>query len=104
MTWRWHNTWLSCIRNQSELELLAPVTLSAVCFRCRAETDSDSLNQKILQLVVRRGKVFLSNASIHGRFALRACVVNHRTTAADVEQVVSEVIAVGRELSPRTES
>ncbi len=87
------------IGNETELELLAPVTLSAVCFRYRTEADSDALNQKILQRIIRRAKVFLSNASIHGRFALRACIVNHRTTAADVEQVVSEVLAVGRELT-----
>jgi aromatic-L-amino-acid/L-tryptophan decarboxylase len=91
------------IRNESQLELLAPVTLSAVCFRYRAEVDSDALNQTVLQRVNRRGRVFLSNASVHGRFALRACVVNHRTTLADVEQIVSEVIAVGRELTARGE-
>ncbi len=61
--------------------------------------NSDALNQELLQRVNRRGKVFLSNATIHGRFALRACIVNHRTTPDDIEQVVSEVIAVGRELS-----
>jgi aromatic-L-amino-acid/L-tryptophan decarboxylase len=92
------------IRKQPELELLAPVPLSAVCFLYRAKADSDTLNRKILQHVVRRGKVFLSNASIHGRFALRACIVNHRTTCADVEQVVSEVIAVGREITATTRS
>jgi aromatic-L-amino-acid decarboxylase len=90
------------IAKQPELELLAPVPLSAVCFRYRsrgnADPDSDVLNQKILQRVNRRGKVFLSNATIHGRFALRACIVNHRTTPDDIEQVVSEVLAVGREL------
>jgi aromatic-L-amino-acid decarboxylase len=89
------------IAKQLELELLAPVPLSAVCFRFRsrgnADCDGDALNQKILQRVNRRGKVFLSNATIHGRFALRACVVNHRTTSDDIEQVVSEVLAVGRE-------
>ncbi len=91
------------IRNESQLELLAPVMLSAVCFRYRAEVDSDTLNQTILQRVIRRGNVFLSNASVHGQFALRACVVNHRTTLADVELVVNEVIAVGRELTARGE-
>jgi glutamate/tyrosine decarboxylase-like PLP-dependent enzyme len=89
------------ITKQPELELLAPVPLSAVCFRYRSRGDvdfnSDALNQEILQRVVRRGKVFLSNATIHGRFALRACIVNHRTTPDDIAQVVSEVIAVGRE-------
>ena len=92
-----HLARLSAMRLQ--LELLAPVTLSAVCFRYRAEVDSDALNQTILQRVIRRGRVFLSNASVHGQFALRACIVNHRTTLADVEQVVSEVIEVGRELT-----
>ncbi len=91
------------IAKEPELELLAPVPLSAVCFRYRPRSDSgpesDALNQEILQRVVRRGKVFLSNATIHGRFALRACIVNHRTTPDDVGQVVSEVLAVGRELS-----
>ena len=91
------------IAGHPELELLAPVPLSAVCFRYRsrddADFDSDAVNQKILQGVNRRGKIFLSNATIQGRFALRACIVNHRTTPDDIEQVVSEVIAVGRELS-----
>jgi glutamate/tyrosine decarboxylase-like PLP-dependent enzyme len=96
------------IDDQKEIEVLAPVPLSAVCFRYVAQpgttSDFDSLNQAILQRIVRRGKVFLSNASIQGKFALRACFVNHRTTAADVSQIVSEVITAGRELAGGAES
>ena len=66
--------------------------------------DMDALNQSILQRIVRRGKVFLSNASIQGKFALRACFVNHRTTPDDVSQIVSEVITAGRELVNGAES
>jgi glutamate/tyrosine decarboxylase-like PLP-dependent enzyme len=91
------------IAEEPELELLAPVRLSAVCFRFLPQPgiglDLDVLNHKILQCVVRRGRVFLSNASIHGKFSLRACFVNHRTTPNDVHQVVAEVLAVGREVS-----
>ncbi|MDR3749551.1 MAG: pyridoxal-dependent decarboxylase [Acidobacteriota bacterium] len=89
-----------CIANEARLELSAPVALSAVCFRYlpQAGGDSDKLNQEILRGVNRRGRVFLSNASIYGKFALRACIVNHRTTASDVERVVSEVLEVGREM------
>jgi hypothetical protein len=43
--------------------------------------------------VVRRGRVYLSNAAVRGRFALRACLVNHRTTESDVDAVVTEVMA-----------
>jgi len=81
-----------------ELERLAPVSLSAVCFRHRGDgrqTDAelDRLNQDLLLRVVRRGRVYLSNATVRGRFALRACLVNHRTTESDVDAVVTEVLA-----------
>ncbi len=85
-----------------DLEVLAPVELSAVCFRYRkagvAEAELNQLNAAILERVVRRGRVYLSNASVGGRFALRACITNHRTTDADVEQVVPEVIAAAKEI------
>jgi len=90
---------------EPELERLAPAPLSAVCFRYvpkgrpLPEDQINELNQKILPKVVRRGRVFFSNATIHGRFALRICVVNHRASRADLDEVVSEVLAVGRETS-----
>jgi hypothetical protein len=40
-----------------------------------------------------RGRVALSNATIDGVFALPACIVNPRTTADDVREVVAEVLA-----------
>jgi len=89
------------IAQRPELELLAPVQLSAVCFRYVADgapADIDARNRTILQRIVRRGRVFLSNASIHGSFALRACFVNHRTTTADVAQIVDEVLATAAEI------
>ncbi len=95
------------IGQQAQLELLAPVPLSAVCFRHvsnRAATKVDDLNREILRRIVRRGKVFLSNASLDGAFALRACFVNHRTTPDDVQQVVDEVLAVAAELETGAES
>ena len=90
---------------EAEMELLAPVPLSAVCFRYVPQSGGlndlqlDELNLHILRNVQRRGWVYVSNATVHGKFALRACVVNHRTTAADVEAVVDEVLKVGKELA-----
>ncbi len=89
---------------EPELERLAPVPLSAVCFRYVQKggvspDQLDDLNRQVLPKVVRRGRVLLSNATINGRFALRICVVNHRSTRADLDEVVSEVLAVGRELA-----
>jgi glutamate/tyrosine decarboxylase-like PLP-dependent enzyme len=79
---------------EPKLQRLAPVPLSAVCFRYIGATgDLDSVNRSILARVIRRGRVYISNATIGGNFALRACIVNHRTTEEDVKAVVSEVLA-----------
>jgi glutamate/tyrosine decarboxylase-like PLP-dependent enzyme len=69
------------ITAEPTLELLAPVELSTVCFRWNdaSEAELDRRNAAILREVLRRGRVCLSNASIHGTFALRACIINHRT-------------------------
>ena len=53
------------IEAHPELELLAPVSLSAVCFRHVAKD-----NAAILRRVIARGRVYLSNATINGQFAL----------------------------------
>lgn len=82
------------VRSHPEFELLAPVPLSAVCFRhCTKD------NEAILRRVIARGRVYLSNATINGRFALRACFVNHRTTREDVDEIIREVIAAADELN-----
>jgi glutamate/tyrosine decarboxylase-like PLP-dependent enzyme len=81
---------------QQALELLAPVALSAVCFRHRhagSAAETDRLNAAILARVIERGRVYLSNATLRGRFALRAFFVNHRTKDADVAAIVPGVLA-----------
>jgi aromatic-L-amino-acid decarboxylase len=82
------------IRAHPELELLAPVPLSAVCFRHRGKD-----NEAILRRVIARGHVYLSNATINDHFALRACFVNHRAKPENVYEIVSEVIAAADELN-----
>jgi aromatic-L-amino-acid/L-tryptophan decarboxylase len=89
------------IERAPQLELLAPVELSAVCFRYRAgiaQSELNPLNAAILRRLIERGRVYLSNASLGGCFALRACFVNHRTSDADVAEIVPEVLAASREV------
>ncbi len=92
----------SVIGDHADLELLAPVELSAVCFRYRPagrpEEELNALNAEIVKRSQRAGRVFFSNAMIHGRFALRACITNHRSTEKDVEEVVTETLRVGSEI------
>jgi hypothetical protein len=44
------------------------------------------------------GEAYLSNAVIGGKYALRACIVNFRTTLEDVEAVAELVVRIGREV------
>lgn len=85
------------IQEDPRLELLGPVTLSAVCFHLRNTTDD--LNQRVMKRIIQRGHVFLSNATIRGQFALRVCFVNHRTTEADVRAIVEETMAAAADLA-----
>jgi aromatic-L-amino-acid/L-tryptophan decarboxylase len=91
------------IQKEPQLELLAPVELSAVCLRHRGvsgaqEGDLNRFNLAVLNRVVKRGRVYLSNASLRGKFCLRACIVNHRTKNADVDRVIPEVLAAATEV------
>jgi aromatic-L-amino-acid decarboxylase len=91
------------IRQEPELELLAPVELSAVCFRHRGivgqrADEIDAFNLAILKRVVARARVYLSNASLRDQFSLRACIVNHRTKDSDIDCVIPEVLAAAREV------
>jgi glutamate/tyrosine decarboxylase-like PLP-dependent enzyme len=90
------------IRLEPRLELVAAGELSAVCFRyrgmvSRSEDELNDLNGKLLQRLLKRGRVYLSNASIGKKFCLRACVVNHRTKESDVDSVISEVLTASDE-------
>lgn len=91
------------IESEPKLELMAPVELSAVCFRYRGDGGftGDDLNRRnlvVLKRVVARGRVYLSNALLGGKFCLRACIVNHRTKDADIDSVVPEALAAAREI------
>ena len=117
------------LQRRDELELLAPVETSIVCFRyvpvevrlaasagprrgrarrlvvnlpAAAEADLDHLNERLLRELQQEGQVYLSNARVRGRFALRACLINFRTTRADVRRLVDEVVKKGQEIAGRT--
>ncbi len=95
----------AAVANHPEFELLAPVELSAVCFRHRVgepatDEELNRHNSAILKRLVERGRVYLSNTTVRGKFALRACIVNHRTTEADVDSVIPEVLAAAAEIQP----
>ena len=63
-----------------------------------SEPALEELNRRILTRLNAEGTYYLSNAIIRGRFYLRACVVNFRTSLAIMEGLPEHVATLGREL------
>ncbi len=90
-----------------ELEQGGEPGLSICCFRyvpvgtehlTDREAYLDRLNEQIMNELQAGGRAFCSNAVLGGRFMLRACIVNYRTEAEDVEALATAVVDLGRKL------
>lgn len=91
------------VRAHPDLELLAEPVLSICCFRVKPkgvsdETALDALNEKVLLRVRARGRAIPSHTRLDGRFAIRPCFINPRSTLQDADATVDEVLAVAGEL------
>jgi aromatic-L-amino-acid/L-tryptophan decarboxylase len=95
----------SMVRTSDDFEMVAPVELSIFCFRhvpaqLRNESPKaiDAFNERLLVALQRDGSSYLSNATLNGRFALRGCVLNYRTTLHDMEILLDDLRRVARSL------
>lgn len=91
-----------------ELEPVGPApVLSIACFRyvppelrgdASAEPYVNRLNERLMSQLQLGGRVFPSNAVIDGKFALRACIVNFRTEADDIDALIESAASEGKRL------
>ncbi|HLZ38669.1 MAG TPA: aminotransferase class V-fold PLP-dependent enzyme [Mycobacteriales bacterium] len=88
------------VADHPRLELLAEPQLSVCCFRYRPATvgeDLDLLNARILERLRRETPHVPSSTVVDGRFAIRPCYVNPRTSPADVDALADAVVRLGDE-------
>ena len=79
------------------LELLAPVPLNIVCFRVREGSgDLDRLNADIVADLQEAGIAAPSTTTLGGTLAIRAAIVNHRTTEREIDRLVPVVLHAAR--------
>jgi aromatic-L-amino-acid decarboxylase len=81
------------IEASEELDLLSPATLGVVCFRRRPdgvndEPELEALNTGLIRRLAESGEGLISSTRIDGRYAMRICVLNHRSRAEDVERTL----------------
>jgi glutamate/tyrosine decarboxylase-like PLP-dependent enzyme len=90
------------VEEHPEFELVA-TGLSICCFRYRlkgvADEDYlDRLNERLMTELQLDGRVYPSNAIVHGRFCLRTCIVNFRTEAEDLDRLLEVAAELGSKL------
>jgi aromatic-L-amino-acid/L-tryptophan decarboxylase len=95
----------SMVGASDDFEMVAPVELSIFCFRhvpmqLRNESPQaiDAFNERLLVALQRDGSSYLSNTTLGGRFALRGCVLNYRTSLRDMEILLDDLRRVARPL------
>jgi len=87
------------VREADDLELMTEPSLSIVPFRrVPSVGDPDAHNRRLVGALQRDGRVYVTGAVVDGRWCLRPCMVNYRTTADDAHALVDIVREVGRRI------
>jgi glutamate/tyrosine decarboxylase-like PLP-dependent enzyme len=95
------------VEERPEFEIATPVELSICCFRYvpvdlpagdGREEYLDRLNERLMTEIQLDGRVYISNAVLGERFVLRACIVNFRTEADDIDAVTDVAAELGAAL------
>ena len=95
----------SVIDERDDLELLAPVELSIVCFRfapkaLRGDDDRlNALNKAVLAKIQADGEAYPSQTVLNGRFAIRANIMHYGTSRQHVDRLAELVVEAGDDLA-----
>ena len=73
------------IRASSTLEVVTPAALGIVCFR---SVEGESADAERVRRLSESGLGMISSTRIRGEYALRLCILNHRSRWEDVEAVI----------------
>ena len=75
------------INEDKTFELIAPVNLSAVCFKISEFNEEQ--NSRALARLIESGVALLGPVKVKGKSGLRACITNYRTTEEDIDLILS---------------
>lgn len=80
-------------------ECLSVPDLSVITFRYRPQRgDVNAFNRRLLEHIVKSGKLFLSSTLLNGAFVIRVCILSFRTHQAEVEEAFAIIKTAAREL------
>ena len=92
------------IEADPRIELMSSASLGIVAFRCRpapgeSDDDVDRRNAAVVAQTAASGELLVTSTQLHGRYAIRLCVLNHATDEDDVAFALDRIATVGDELA-----
>lgn len=90
------------LQEMEGLKVLYPPALSLLAFRLEKpgldRSAENSLNQRLLDGVLARGRVWLTGTMIDGMFILRICILSFRTHKDRVDECLDALREISKEL------
>ena len=90
------------LRSIPGIEIVAEAQLSIVAFRLADSSLSanglDALNQRLLDRINARKRVYLTATTLAGRFAIRICVLSFRTHKERMQAAIEDICAAVEEV------
>ncbi len=87
------------VRREPNLEITVPIISNVLCFRyfrdAVSDADLDEVNRMIMYELWKINWGMISDTRIKGKYTLRVCNVNHRTTFRDFDILIEEVTNIG---------
>jgi len=81
------------------LEVPAHSDLSCFCLRYKPRADEpDAFNRRLLEAILRDGRMILTGTMIDRRFTLRGCVTNFRSTLEDARVCIETILELAEAL------
>jgi aromatic-L-amino-acid decarboxylase len=80
-------------------ECLSVPELSVITFRYQPKRDDiEAFNRRLLENIIKSGKLFLSSTLLNGAFVIRVCILSFRTHQAEVEEAFEIIKATAKKL------
>ena len=87
------------VEKHPELELLAAVSMNIVCYRYNPGNLDDEqlnlLNKELLMRMHEQGVAAPSSTVLHGKYAIRVAITNHRTRREHLNEMISGTVEIG---------
>ena len=90
------------IESSPDFEIKSRSNLAVACFRYVGDIEEEQeiarINQELIPVLERDGRVFITGTRLNGEFVLRACIINHRKQESDIDFLLKVIRELAQNL------